>query len=208
MAQRLCLQHVSQEPGSWKPLCHKGLHGNRGAGLRPTIKGAEIREGLPKRWQVCVGCGRRKAVPTAQAHRQTSPYKFSDTSFENLNCGFQKDCKITVLNLKNKIFIFNLKVKLEGRLKAVIFQTEKENPHVTPSHNRSRSPALLSFSSTTSSPSSQGLPWAGRRRGSGHTGSSVPRLHGPLAPPSSQIQVALKEHGQAGDSDPKHNRGY
>ena len=31
------------------------------------------------------------------------------------------DCKITVLNFKNKIFIFNLKVKLEGRLKAVIF---------------------------------------------------------------------------------------
>lgn len=134
--------------------------------------------------------------------------QFSETSFENLNCGFQKDCKITVLNLKNKIFIFNLKVKLEGRLKAVIFQTEKENPQVTPSHNRSRSPALLSFSSTTSSPSSQGLPWAGRRRGSRHTGSSVPRLRGLLAPPSSQIQVALKEHGQAGDSDPKHNRGY
>nr|XP_020765078.1 uncharacterized protein LOC110147751 isoform X2 [Odocoileus virginianus texanus] len=184
MARRLCLQHVSREPGSWKPLCHKGLRGNRGAGLRPTIKGAESGEGLPKRWQ------------------------FSETSFENLNCGFQKDCKITVLNLKNKIFIFNLKVILEGRLKSVIFQTEKQNPHVTPSHNRSRSPTLLSFSSTTSSLSLQGLPWAGRRRGSGHTGSSVPRLRGLLAPPSSQIQVALKEHGQAGDSDPKHNRGY
>ena len=61
--------------------------------------------------------------------------EFSETSFANLNCGFQKDCKITVLNLKNKIFIFNLKVKLEGKLKAVIFQTEKENPHVTPSQN-------------------------------------------------------------------------
>lgn len=35
--------------------------------------------------------------------------ELSETSFENLNCGFQKDCKITVLNLKNKIFIFNLK---------------------------------------------------------------------------------------------------
>ena len=42
-------------------------------------------------------------------------------SFSNLNCCFQKDCKIIVLNFKNKIFIFNLKVKLEGRLKAVIF---------------------------------------------------------------------------------------
>ena len=75
MAQRLCLQHVSWEPGSWNPLCHKGLRGNRGAGPRPTIKGAESGEGLPKRWQVCAGCGRRKAVPTAQAHRQTWPCK-------------------------------------------------------------------------------------------------------------------------------------
>ena len=41
-------------------------------------------------------------------------------SFENLSCCFQKDCKITVLNFKNKIFIFNLKVKLERRVKAVI----------------------------------------------------------------------------------------
>ena len=42
-------------------------------------------------------------------------------SFENLNSCFQKDCKITVLNFKKKIFIFNLKVKLERRVKAVIF---------------------------------------------------------------------------------------
>ena len=47
--------------------------------------------------------------------------EFSEMSFENLNCCFQKDCKITVLNFKNKIFIFNLKVKLERRVKAVIF---------------------------------------------------------------------------------------
>ena len=30
-------------PGAWNwnPLSHKGLRGNRGAGLRPTVKGAE-----------------------------------------------------------------------------------------------------------------------------------------------------------------------
>ena len=71
MARRLCLQHVSQEPGTWNPLSHKGLRGNRGAGLRPTIKGAERGEGLPKRRQTSVGCRRRKAVPTAQAQHQT-----------------------------------------------------------------------------------------------------------------------------------------
>ena len=75
MARRLCLQHVSREPGTWNPLSHKGLRGNRGAGLRPTIKGAERGEGLPKRRQMSVGCRRRKAVPTAQAHHQTRPCK-------------------------------------------------------------------------------------------------------------------------------------
>ena len=53
------------------PLSHKGLCGNRGAGLRPTVKGAERGDGLPKRRQVSVGCGRRKVVLTAQAHCQT-----------------------------------------------------------------------------------------------------------------------------------------
>ena len=53
------------------PLSHKGLCGNRGAGLRPTVKGAERGDGLPKRRQVSVGCGRRKAVPVAQAPSQT-----------------------------------------------------------------------------------------------------------------------------------------
>ena len=71
MARRLCLQHVSQEPGTWNPLSHKGLRGNRGAGLRPTIKGADRGKGLPKRRQMSVGCRRRKAVPSAQAHHQT-----------------------------------------------------------------------------------------------------------------------------------------
>ena len=47
--------------------------------------------------------------------------EFSEMTFENLNGCFQKDCKITVLNFKKKIFIFNLKVKLERRVKAVIF---------------------------------------------------------------------------------------
>ena len=47
--------------------------------------------------------------------------EFSEMCFLNLNCCFQKDRKVTVLNFKNKIFSFNLKVKLEGRLKAVIF---------------------------------------------------------------------------------------
>ena len=59
---------------------------------------------------------------------------------------FKKTVKITVLNLKNKI-IFNLKVKLEGRLKAVIFQTEKENPHVTPSQNTGHAALRSSASS-------------------------------------------------------------
>ena len=38
-------------PGArnWNPLSHKGLRGNRGTGLRPTVKGAEKGEGLPKR---------------------------------------------------------------------------------------------------------------------------------------------------------------
>ena len=54
-----------------EPTQSQGLHGNRGAGLKPTIRGAERGEGLPKRCQVSVVCGRRKAVPTAQAHRQT-----------------------------------------------------------------------------------------------------------------------------------------
>ena len=75
MARRLCLQHVSRESGTGNPLSHKGLRGNRGAGLRPTIKGAERGEGLPKRRQMSVGCRRRKAVPTAQAHHQTRPCK-------------------------------------------------------------------------------------------------------------------------------------
>ena len=47
--------------------------------------------------------------------------EFSEMTFENLNGCFQKDCKITVLNFKKKIFIFNLKVKLERRVKAIIF---------------------------------------------------------------------------------------
>ena len=46
--------------------------------------------------------------------------EFSEMRFLNLNCCFQKDHKVTVLNFKNKIFSFNLQVKLEGRLKAVI----------------------------------------------------------------------------------------
>ena len=98
--------------------------------------------------------------------------EFSETSFANLNCGFQKDCKITVLNLKNKIFIFNLKVKLEGKLKAVIFQTEKENPHVTPSQNT----GLAAPPSSASSP-----PPAARHRkacpglaGAGEAGTPAP----------------------------------
>ena len=57
------------------PLSHKGLCRNRGAGLRPTVKGTERGDGLPKRWQVSVGCGRRKAVPMAQAPCQTWPCK-------------------------------------------------------------------------------------------------------------------------------------
>ena len=67
-------------------------------------------------------------------------------SFENLNCCFQKDCKITVLNFKNKIFIFNLKVKLERRVKAVIFSHWKRKPardHIT--EYSSRNPFLLSL---------------------------------------------------------------
>ena len=60
-------------PGArnWNLLSHKGLRGNTGAGLRPTVKGAERGEGLPKRRQVSVGCGRRKAMPMAQALCQT-----------------------------------------------------------------------------------------------------------------------------------------
>ena len=37
------------EAQNQNPFSHKGLHGNRGAGLRPTVKGAEMGEGLPKR---------------------------------------------------------------------------------------------------------------------------------------------------------------
>jgi len=51
-----------------------------------------------------------------------------------------------VLNFKNKIFIFHLKVKLEGKLKAVIFSNWKRKPtcdHVT--EYRSRNPSLLSL---------------------------------------------------------------
>ena len=59
------------EAQNQNPLSHKGFHGNRGAGFRPTVKGAEMGEGLPKRRQVSVGCGRRKVVLTAQAHCQT-----------------------------------------------------------------------------------------------------------------------------------------
>ena len=50
-----------------------------------------------------------------------------------------------MLNFK-KIFIFHLKVKLEGRLKAVIFSNWKRKPtcdHVT--EYRSRNPSLLSL---------------------------------------------------------------
>ena len=51
-----------------------------------------------------------------------------------------------MLNFKNKIFIFNLKVKLEGRLKAVIFFKLKNKPtcdHVT--EYRSNNPSLPSL---------------------------------------------------------------
>ena len=51
-----------------------------------------------------------------------------------------------MLNFKNKIFIFNLKVKLEGRLKAVIFSNWKRKhacDHVT--EYSSRNPCLLSL---------------------------------------------------------------
>ena len=51
-----------------------------------------------------------------------------------------------MLNFKNKIFIFHLKVKLEGKLKAVIFSNWKRKPtcdHVT--EYRSRNPSLLSL---------------------------------------------------------------
>ena len=48
----------------------------------------------------------------------------------------------------------------------------------------------------------------GQGQGRGETSSSVSRLHGPLAPPPSQVHVALKQPRQAGDSDQKHNRGY
>ena len=103
-------------------------------------------------------------------------------SFENLNCCFQKDCKITVLNFKNKIFIFNLKVKLEKESNQSSFHTEKENLHVTASQNTVHAtPSSSAFSSATSRLSSQGLPSAGRGKGRGQTGSSVPRPHGPLA---------------------------
>ena len=37
------------EAQNQNPLSHKGFHGNRGAGFRPTVKGAEMGEGLPKR---------------------------------------------------------------------------------------------------------------------------------------------------------------
>ncbi|KAJ1367459.1 hypothetical protein KIN20_028372, partial [Parelaphostrongylus tenuis] len=37
-------------------------------------------------------------------------------------------------------------------------------------------------------------------QGSGQIGSSILRWSGPLAPPSSQVQVTLKQRGQAGDS--------
>ena len=69
-------------------------------------------------------------------------------------------------------------------------------------------PPSSALASTTSSPSSQGLPWAARGKGRGETGSSVSRPRGPPAPPPSQVHVALKQPGQAGDSDQKHNRGY
>ena len=72
--------------------------------------------------------------------------EFSEMSFENLNCCFQKDCKIPVLNFKNKIFIFHLKVKLERRVKAVIFSNWKRKPardHVT--EHSSCNPSLLSL---------------------------------------------------------------
>ena len=69
-------------------------------------------------------------------------------------------------------------------------------------------PPSSALASTTSSLSSQGLPWAGRGKGRGETGSSVSRPCGLLAPPPSQVHVALKQPGQAGDSDQKHNRRY
>ena len=64
-------------PGAqnWNPLGHKGLRGNRGAGLRSTVKGAERGEGLPKSQQLSAQCRRRQAVPTAQAPCQIRPCK-------------------------------------------------------------------------------------------------------------------------------------
>ena len=48
-------------------------------------------------------------------------------SFENLNCCFQKDCKITVLKFKHKIFIFNLKSETGEKSKSShFFKLKKE----------------------------------------------------------------------------------
>ena len=54
----------------------------------------------------------------------------------SLRCVFKistvafKDCKVTVLNFKKKVFIFNLKVKLEGRLKSSHFFKLKKKTHM------------------------------------------------------------------------------
>ena len=88
-------------------------------------------------------------------------------SFENLNCCFQKDCKIPVLNFKNKIFIFHLKVKLERRVKAVIFSNWKRKPardHVT--EHSSCNPSLLSLLLHRQQPviTRPALGWQGQRK--------------------------------------------
>ena len=76
--------------------------------------------------------------------------EFSEMTFENLNGCFQKDCKITVLNFKNKIFIFNLQVKLEKESNQSFFHTEKENLHVTTSQNTVHAtPSSSPFSSVS-----------------------------------------------------------
>ena len=69
---------------------------------------------------------------------------------KNLNYCLQKDCKITVLNFKNKIFIFNLQVKLEKESNQSFFHTEKENLHVTTSQNTVHAtPSSSPFSSVS-----------------------------------------------------------
>ena len=73
MARRLCLQHVSQEPGTWNPLSHKGLRGNRGLGSGPPSRVQRGGRGCQKDDRRVWGAGEGRLCPQLRPTIRLAP---------------------------------------------------------------------------------------------------------------------------------------